>query len=227
MRRRIAIAGRSRSTSAAHDADSGSQASRIRSDFADCAWARWTARSCDVRCERGGECHRAHCHAGRGQPPPLRGLHHWTDRARGRAGTAQFLKKTSDGNFQLAQVCRYRSESLNVCRCNRCGEVDTDRHITTAATCWNVCSPQVTSPFLFLCLFPQFPPPFPGPPDWGALLFGPVCGLFWPLRIRIQRSSRENQGRLKDGGRVRGYRPTIKYDDSFEESANVIKFASP
>jgi len=41
-----------------------------------------------------------------------------------------------------------------------------------------------------------------GAGDWAAqrrpFCFGRVCGLFWPLRIRIQHSSRENQGRLKD-----------------------------
>ncbi len=34
-------------------------------------------------------------------------------RARSRGDSAVF-EKTSDGNFQLAQVCRYRSGSLNV-----------------------------------------------------------------------------------------------------------------
>ena len=51
------------------------------------------ARGRNEPCERGGECHRAHCHAGRGQLPPLGGLHHRTDRARCRSGTAQLLKK--------------------------------------------------------------------------------------------------------------------------------------
>ena len=113
---------------------------------------------------RGGERHRAHRYAGRGQLPPLGGLHHRTDRARGGAGTARLLKKIVIEQW--------------------------------AARGWPFC-------------------------------FGRVCALFWPLRIRIQRSSRENQGRLKDCGRAHRYRPAIKYDDLFEESANVIKFASP
>ncbi len=34
--------------------------------------------------------------------------------ARAVARGQRSFEKTSDGNFQLAQVCRYRSESLNV-----------------------------------------------------------------------------------------------------------------
>ncbi len=49
-------------------------------------------RSCDERLGC-GERHRAHRYAGRGQLPPLGGLHHRTDRARGGAGTARLLKK--------------------------------------------------------------------------------------------------------------------------------------
>ena len=46
---------------------------------------------------RAGECHRAHRHAGRGQLPPLGGLHHRTDCARGNAGTAELLTATLFG----------------------------------------------------------------------------------------------------------------------------------